>query len=115
MSVQSEITRINNAVTEQTALIQEITDILEGKAGGVKPELVTANVQSGTFYYQDTESGDYKSINSGTVQVAKNSACIMSCGMVESIDIQGSYKSIAFTAGLEVFQILGDVTVSTCM
>lgn len=34
MSVESEITRINGAVTEQTALIQEITDILEGKAGG---------------------------------------------------------------------------------
>ena len=34
MGVESEITRINGAVTEQTALIQEITDILEGKAGG---------------------------------------------------------------------------------
>lgn len=115
MSIQSEINRINSEVAEQSALIEEISEILEGKVGGVKPELVTANVQSGTFYYQDTESGDYKSISSGTVKVAKNSACVMSCGMIESIDIQGSYKNIAVTAGLEVFQVLGDIIVSTYM
>ena len=31
MGVESEITRINGAVTEQTALIQEISGILDGK------------------------------------------------------------------------------------
>lgn len=39
MSVQGEITRINNAVSEQTALIQEISDVLDGKATGGDPKL----------------------------------------------------------------------------
>lgn len=34
MSVQSELERINNTVMEQTALIQEISGILDGKVGG---------------------------------------------------------------------------------
>lgn len=34
MSVQSELERINNTVMEQTALIKEISDILDTKASG---------------------------------------------------------------------------------
>lgn len=34
MSVQNQINRINNEVSEQTALLQQITTALEGKAAG---------------------------------------------------------------------------------
>ena len=102
-------------IETNTINLQELKNKINALPETVSVELITATVNGGTFYYQDIESGGYKSISSGAVKVAKGSACVMSCGMVESIDIQGSYKNITFTAGLEVFQVLRDVTVSTYM
>lgn len=47
MSVQSQIDRINNTVSEQNALIQQIKTALEGKAAG------DATVETWIFTMED--------------------------------------------------------------
>lgn len=54
MGVQSEITRINSEVTEQTALIEEIKTILEGKAAALEGWTTgEVQVQDGNGKYPD--------------------------------------------------------------
>ena len=59
MSIQSEIDRINSEVAEQASLIDEIAQILEGKAGGAKPTkvLVGVNSEDGNDYNEWAEVG----------------------------------------------------------
>lgn len=46
MSIASEIDRINGEVSSQSTIIDEISTILDGKAGGLKPTKVLVGVDS---------------------------------------------------------------------
>lgn len=59
MSVQNEIMRISTEISEQTSLIEEISEILANKTGGekLKKVLVGVNSEDGNDYNEWAEVG----------------------------------------------------------
>ena len=70
MSIQSEITRISGKVTEQTALIEEIGSILEGKAAAV-PILQRKSVRPSLDVQEITPDSGFDGLSEVTVDQMK--------------------------------------------
>ncbi len=70
MSIQNEITRISGKVTEQTALIEEIGSILEGKAAAV-PVLQEKTVRPSKKVQEIVPDSGYDGLSKVTVDALK--------------------------------------------